>query len=268
MSKLDDIKNIAKEKAAVVADKAKNYDYKGKAEELKEKAADLAEQAKNYDYRAKAEEIKETVANYDYKEKVKEVTEAVKNFDYEEKAKEITEDVKNFDYKGEAENIKKGGLKYFWSKHKKLSIAIIIILVVGVVALSNSNNTDTANVTQNEVATNSQDSEKSRKKYIKNDDKAIEIATYCSYKGVGGKDPQFVSADIIERNKKNEYLVEVIWKEDTSYRHTTNFVVYIRLNEKLSDDKWDYNWNYLFSQSENYLNDLVPKLKETVEWTN
>lgn len=137
MSKLDEIVKKAKEKAADVAEQAKNYDYKGKAEELKTKAADVAEKAKNYDYKGKAEELKEKAVDiadkakdYDYKEKAKEMSEKVKNFDYEGKAKEVADTVKNYDYKGEVENIKKGGLKYFWNKHKKLSIGIVAVLFI------------------------------------------------------------------------------------------------------------------------------------------
>ncbi len=111
--------------------------FKEKAEQLKAKAMEAADKAKNYDYKAKAEEIKETVANYDYKEKAKEVTENVKNFDYEGKAKEISETVKNYDYKGEVENIKKGGFKYFWSKHKKLSVAILAIAALCIMLFVN-----------------------------------------------------------------------------------------------------------------------------------
>lgn len=96
-----------------IADKVKNYDYKSKADELKAKANEAVDKAKAYDYKGKAEEIKE----------------AAKNYDYTEKAKEISESVKNYDYKAETENIKKGGIKYFWNKHRKLSIAIIIVLV-------------------------------------------------------------------------------------------------------------------------------------------
>ncbi len=219
MSKFEEIANKAKEKVNEAVDVAKNYDYKAKAEELKEKASDIADKAKEYDYK--------------------------------EKAKEITDSVKNYDYKNEAENIKKGGIKYFWNKHKKFSIIAIILLVVGFVVFSNSNNTDNTDG-----------------KFIKNDDMAIEIATDRTYKGVGGKNPQFISADIIERNKNNEYLIEVIWKEDTSNRYTTNFVVYIALNKKLSDNSWDYNWNYDFTQSENYLEDLVPKFKSDIGWVD
>ena len=100
-----------------VIKKVKNYDYKSKVEQLKEKASDIADKAKNYDYRGKAEDIKETVSNYDYKEK----------------AKEISETIKSYDYIGEAENIKKGGFKYFWNKHKKLStvaIAVVLVLII------------------------------------------------------------------------------------------------------------------------------------------
>ena len=59
MSKFDEIKEGAKKVATEAADKAKNYDYKGKTEELKEKV-------QNYDYKAKAEELKDKVQNYDY----------------------------------------------------------------------------------------------------------------------------------------------------------------------------------------------------------
>lgn len=130
MSKFEEIANKAKEKVNSAVDTAKNYDYKGTAEKLKSKATEVSEKAKNYDYKGKAEEIKENISNYDYKEKAKEIKETVKNFDYEEKAKELSNTVKNYDYKGEVENIKKGGLKYFWSKHKKLSIGIVAVLCI------------------------------------------------------------------------------------------------------------------------------------------
>ena len=245
MSKLDEIKNKAKETASEIADKAKNYDYKAKAEELKEKASDIADKAKNYDYKSKAEEIKENV----------------KNYNYEEKAKEFSEAAKNYDYKGEAEKIKKGGLKYFWNKHRKLSIAFIAIIVIGFFVFPNSdeNNIDNTSKTATENVV---------KKFIKDDDLAVDIAVDLTYKAVGGKNPEFLSSDIIERNKRNGYLIEVIWKEDSSNRYTTNFVVFIGINEKLPNDKWDYKYNYLFSQSPNYLEDLVPKLKSKVEWVD
>ncbi|MDD6563869.1 MAG: hypothetical protein PUF08_02185 [Clostridiales bacterium] len=207
-----------------LVDKVKNYDYKGKAEEMKEKASDIADKAKSYDYKSKAEEVKETVTNYDYK--------------------------------GEAENIKKGGFKYFWSKHTKLSIAIMCVIIIGIVGFFVGNS-------DNNISNNSSDA-----MFMRDDDLAVDMAIDRTYKAVGGKDPQFVSADVIERNKNNEYLIEVIWKEDTAYRYTTNFVVYIGIKKKLSDTKWDYNYNYLFTQSENYLEDLVPKLKSKVEWDN
>lgn len=107
-----------------IADKVKNYDYKSKADELKSKAGDIVDKAKNYDYKEKAEEI----------------TDNIKNFDYEEKAKQVSDTVKNYDYKGEAENIKNGGIKYFWNKHRKLSI-ILIIFVIAVVIIPNLGNT-------------------------------------------------------------------------------------------------------------------------------
>ena len=83
----------------------------------KGKVEEVVGQAKDYDYKAKAKDIKETVSNYDYKEK----------------AKEISETIKSYDYIGEAENIKKGGFKYFWNKHKKLStvaIAVVLVLII------------------------------------------------------------------------------------------------------------------------------------------
>lgn len=219
-----------------VIDKVKNYDYIGKAEQLKEKASDIADKAKNYDYKGKAEDIKESVSNYDYKEK----------------AKEISETIKNYDYAGEAQNIKKGGFKYFWSKHKKLSIIMMCVIVIGIIGLFMGNS----------------DNSYDNAMFMRDDDLAVDMAVDRTYKAVGGKDPQFVSADIIERNKNNEYLIEVIWKEDTSYRYTTNFVVYIGIKEKLSDNNWDYNWNYDFTQSENYLEDLVPKFKADIGWVD
>jgi len=128
MSTFEEIKNKAKKKAEEVAEQAKNYDYKGKAEEIKTKAADIAEKAKEYDYKAKAEEIKETVKNYDYEGKAKEVADTVKNYDYEGKAKEVADTVKNYDYKAEADNIKKGGFKYFWNNYRKVCIVIFVAL--------------------------------------------------------------------------------------------------------------------------------------------
>lgn len=220
MSKFEEIANKAKEKVNEAVDVAKNYDYKAKAEELKEKASDIADKAKDYDYK--------------------------------EKAKEITDTVKNYDYKNEAENIKKGGIKYFWSTHKKSSIIMVCIIVIGIIGLFMGNSDNSSNNAM----------------FMRDDDLAVDMAVDRTYKAVGGKDPQFVSADIIERNKNNEYLIEVIWKEDTSYRYTTNFVVYIGIKEKLSDNNWDYNWNYDFTQSENYLEDLVPKFKSDIGWVS
>lgn len=218
MSKFEEITSKAKEKVAEVAEQAKNYDYKGKVEEIRTKATDIADKAKEYDYKSKAEEIKEAVTSYDYKEKAKEVTEAVKGFDYEGKAKEVADIVKNYDYKAETENIKKGGLKYFWSKHKKLSIAAIIILVVGVVALSNSNDTDTANVKQNEVATNSQSGEKSDEKFIRDDDFILEYASKSDYR---------FKYKIVERDKYNRYLVSGEVSKDYAKYMSEEIVVII-----------------------------------------
>lgn len=141
MSKLNDISDKAKQKAAQVAEQAKNYDYKSKVEQIKTKVTDIAEKAKDYDY----------------KEKAKEITNAVKNFDYEEKAKEISDSVRNYDYKGEAENIKKGGFKYFWGKYKRLCIIAILVLVCISIFLNRNTSEwalrglDTLNLTQTEV---------------------------------------------------------------------------------------------------------------------
>ncbi|MGM9551078.1 MAG: hypothetical protein ACI3XA_02370 [Clostridia bacterium] len=101
MFELDNIANKVKEKAAEVTDKVKELDCKDKAEEAKEKVADMADKVKSYDYKSKAKEVSETV--------------------------------KNYDYKSEAENIKKGGIKYFWNRHKKLSIIAIAVVLLFVV---------------------------------------------------------------------------------------------------------------------------------------
>ncbi|MBQ6794690.1 MAG: hypothetical protein IJO83_00935 [Clostridia bacterium] len=217
MAKMDEILGKAKDMASDAMEKAKEYDYKGKAEELKEKAAETVEKAKAYDYEAKAKEMSETV--------------------------------KNYDYKSEAENIRNGGIKYFWNKHKKLAIIVLVVLIIGVIKLFSGNGSDAM--------------------FIRNDDTAVDIAIDRTYKAVGGKDPQFVSADIIERNKNsNGYIIEVIWKEDTAYRFTTNFVVFVGIKDDSDKNNIQYSYNYLFTQSENYEKELVPKLKAEVDWDN
>ena len=214
---MDEILGKAKDMASDAMEKAKEYDYKGKAEELKEKAAETVEKAKAYDYEAKAKEMSETV--------------------------------KNYDYKSEAENIRNGGIKYFWNKHKKLAIIVLVVLIIGVIKLFSGNGSDAM--------------------FIRNDDTAVDIAIDRTYKAVGGKDPQFVSADIIERNKNsNGYIIEVIWKEDTAYRFTTNFVVFVGIKDDSDKNNIQYSYNYLFTQSENYEKELVPKLKAEVDWDN
>ena len=217
MAKMDEILGKAKDMASDAMEKAKEYDYKGKAEELKEKAAETVEKAKAYDYEAKAKEMSETV--------------------------------KNYDYKSEAENIRNGGIKYFWNKHKKLAIIVLVVLIIGVIKLFSGNGSDAM--------------------FIRNDDTAVDIAIDRTYKAVGGKDPQFVSADIIERNKNsNGYIIEFIWKEDTAYRFTTNFVVFVGIKDDSDKNNIQYSYNYLFTQSENYEKELVPKLKAEVDWDN
>ena len=214
---MDEILGKAKDMASDAMEKAKEYDYKGKAEELKEKAAETVEKAKAYDYEAKAKEMSETV--------------------------------KNYDYKSEAENIRNGGIKYFWNKHKKLAIIVLVVLIIGVIKLFSGNGSDAM--------------------FIRNDDTAVDIAIDRTYKAVGGKDPQFVSADIRERNKNsNGYIIEVIWKEDTAYRFTTNFVVFVGIKDDSDKNNIQYSYNYLFTQSENYEKELVPKLKAEVDWDN
>ncbi len=217
MAKMDEILGKAKDIASDAMEKAKEYDYKGKAEELKEKATETVEKAKAYDYEAKAKEMSETV--------------------------------KNYDYKSEAENIRNGGIKYFWNKHKKLAIIVLVVLIIGVIKLFSGNGSDAM--------------------FIRNDDTAVDIAIDRTYKAVGGKDPQFVSADIIERNKNsNGYIIEVIWKEDTAYRFTTNFVVFVGIKDDSDKNNIQYSYNYFFTQSENYEKELVPKLKAEVNWDN
>lgn len=198
-SKCDKCGKVSAETAVNnLVDKVKNYDYKGKAKKVKDKAADIADKAKSYDYKAKAEEVKETVTNYDYKGKAKEVTEAVKNFDYEEKAKEISDTIKNYDYKGEAENIKKGGFKYFWSKHKKLSVAVIAIFAISCIVVFNSNNADTKH---NDISTNTKTNSKAVSKddkFIRDDDFILDYASKSDYR---------FKYKIVERDKYNRYLL-------------------------------------------------------------
>lgn len=174
MSKFDEIKNKAKEKVA-----------------------EVAEQAKSYDYKAKAGEIKEAVTSYDYKEKAKEVTEAVKGFDYEGKAKEVADTVKNYDYKAEAENIKKGGLKYFWSKHRKLSIGIVAVLILCAVFMPKSNDINTPNVPGE---SQSQSKVKYKTKLSDEEITNIAIMTFeAAY--MSSSSPQFIDAEIIGQDK-------------------------------------------------------------------
>lgn len=167
-----------------IADKVKNYDYKSKADELKAKANEAVDKAKAYDYKGKAEEIKE----------------AAKNYDYKEKAKEISESVKNYDYKAETENIKKGGIKYFWNKHRKLSIAIICVLVIGCVSGIFGDEESTNNTAG---TTSSTDSESSTKyKTNLSDDEIIDIAMMtfdANY--FSSSTPEFINAKIIGQDK-------------------------------------------------------------------
>lgn len=187
MSKFEEIANKAKEKVNEAVDVAKNYDYKSKAEEIKEKAADMAEKAKDYDYK--------------------------------EKAKEIADTVKNYDYKNESENIKKGGIKYFWSKHKKLSIIAIILLVVGFVVLSNSNDSDTvSNVKQDDVSTNTESSKSTDEKFVRDDDFILEYASKSDYR---------FKYEIVERDKYNRYLVSGEASKDYAKYMSEEIVVVI-----------------------------------------
>lgn len=97
------------------ADKIKAYDYKGKAEELKVKANETMDKVKSYDYKEKTDKIAETVKNY------------------ADKAKDVSDTIMTYDYKTESENIKKGGIKYFWNRHKKLSVCVVcFIAVIGI----------------------------------------------------------------------------------------------------------------------------------------
>ncbi len=117
MAKMNEIFDRAKEKAVEVAENAKGYDYKGKANELKEKAAEATEKARDYDYKGKAEEIKNAVSSYDY----------------EGKAKAVKESVKNFDYKGSINTIKndKGKLKKIIIGIAAVVAVILVFTVVG-----------------------------------------------------------------------------------------------------------------------------------------
>lgn len=153
-----------------LVDKVKNYDYKGKADEMKEKASDIADKAKNYDYKAKTEEVKEAVTNYDYR--------------------------------GEAENIKKGGFKYFWSKHKKLSIAVIV-LALAIVIIPNLNKKDAVvNEATTQVNTDSKSSSKAEYKTNLSNEEITNIAIMtfeASY--ISSSSPQFIGSEIIGQDK-------------------------------------------------------------------
>ena len=165
MSKFEEIANKAKEKVNEAVDVAKNYDYKAKAEELKEKASDIADKAKEYDYK--------------------------------EKAKEITDSVKNYDYKNEAENIKKGGIKYFWNKHKKLTIGIVAALILCAIFVPKSSNPITSNIpeegqTQSDV--------KYKTKLSDEEITNIAIMTFeAEY--MSSSSPQFIGSEIIGQDK-------------------------------------------------------------------
>lgn len=54
----------------------------------------------------------------------------------------ISDKVKNYDYRTEAENIKKGGIKYFWNKHRKLSLCVLCFVIVLCVSLCFGNNNE------------------------------------------------------------------------------------------------------------------------------
>ena len=110
------------------ADKIKAYDYKGKAEELKVKANETMDKVKSYDYKEKTDKIAETVKNY------------------ADKAKDVSDTIMTYDYKTESENIKKGGIKYFWNRHKKLSVcAVCVIAVVGIFTYVNNKKVTVSN---------------------------------------------------------------------------------------------------------------------------
>lgn len=144
------------------------------ASKAKEKVNEAVDVAKNYDYKAKAEEIKE-------------------------KASDIADKAKEYDYKSEAENIKKGGVKYFWNKHKKFSVIAIIILAVCFGVLSNSNESDSVlNVEKSDVSTNTESSKNTDEKFIRDDDFILEYASKSDYR---------FKYKIVERDKYNRYLV-------------------------------------------------------------
>ena len=65
--------------------------------------------------------ISDKVKGYDYKGKAAEL---------KAKANETIDKAKSYDYRSETENIKKGGIKYFWNMHRKLSICIMCFLAV------------------------------------------------------------------------------------------------------------------------------------------
>lgn len=66
---------------------------------------DFADKIKAYDYKSKAGELKV-------------------------KANETIDKVKSYDYKAASENIRNGGIKSFWYKHKNLPIYIMCFIVV------------------------------------------------------------------------------------------------------------------------------------------
>lgn len=176
-----------------IADKVKNYDYKSKADELKAKANEAVDKAKAYDYKGKAEEIKE----------------AAKNYDYKEKAKEISESVKNYDYKAETENIKKGGIKYFWNKHRKLSIAIICVIAIGCISGIFGDEESTNNTAG---TTSSENSVKSDTKFIRDDDFIMEYAEKLN---------RMYTYKIVDMDKYNRYLIKATIKDDYA-KYTTD----------------------------------------------
>lgn len=181
-SKCDKCGNINGKAFQNIADKVKNYDYKSKADELKSKAGDIIDKAKNYDYKEKAEEI----------------TDNIKNFDYEEKAKQVSDTVKNYDYKSEAENIKKGGIKYFWNKHRKLSI-ILIVFVIAVAVIPNLGKEESEN--QSTTVNNTTNTGIEYKTKL-SDEEIINISmmTFEAHY-FSSSSPQFLSAENIEQDK-------------------------------------------------------------------
>lgn len=89
----------------------------------------ISDKVKGYDYKGKAEELKA-------------------------KANETIDKAKSYDYRSETENIKKGGIKYFWNKHRKLSICALCFVVVLCVSLCFANDNEKKTTHRTKTDTN------------------------------------------------------------------------------------------------------------------